>query len=226
MTMPANAETNPTMNVFSGRRAWRFFVLVLVGQLFGFVNWAAGADDRVRGIGVPDFSTSGIKFRVTASITSDPASPYAKKSYQNGTASLAVKVRISSHARESRFYGEVIQRFSDFYPNAGSDEKMVWEESTCHQRRGLPKVTVTFIDGSIRDDKTQIAVAAQVRQRGMRLPLDEITPGMKIASGTDSVGPFSVYRAATKLSHLLVNVKVYAFDCQLLDALRVSPSKN
>jgi hypothetical protein len=114
----------------------------------------------------------GTRFEIAASIKADPASPYVKQVYGGSSASLTVKVRISAHATEADFFGEVSERFSDFALNDGAPERRIWREDKCHQRRGLPKMTVTAIDGTITTEKGAMQVEARPRTLGLRLPQD------------------------------------------------------
>jgi hypothetical protein len=127
-----------------------------------------------------------------------------------------VKIRISAHARESQFFGEITKRFSNFQLNEGSPEKLFWQDARCHQRRGLPKTTVIAIDGSIAAGKGQISIHARPRRLGILLPADEITPGIRLLldDGNRS-GPLIAFRSRSKSSHLLVDVKIFALSCDL-----------
>lgn len=163
-----------------------------------------------------DFRKSGIRFQIKASVKADPVSPYAKQAYKQSEASLAIKIRISAHARESQFFGVVSKNFAGFFANEGSSEKLFWQDARCHQRRGLPKTTVVAIDGSIATGKKKISIHARPRQLGLLLPVDEIMQGIRLPqSGNDRAGAAIAYRSQSKSSHLLVDVKIYAFDCDL-----------
>jgi hypothetical protein len=145
----------------------------------------------------------------------DSASPYARQNYDQSKASLDVKIRISAHATESNYFGVVSETFSNFRPNEGSEEKLFWQDGRCHQRRGLPKTTVTAIDGSIDNERAKTGIAARPRHLGVLLPSDEITAGTRLSYGADNAGRFMAYRSQTKASHLFVDVKVYVIDCDL-----------
>ncbi len=200
------------MQALSFRRVLLFVFLPLAGCL---VNSSIYAEIGEAAGGAIDFKTSGVRFRLAASIKADPASRYAAEYYGHGKASLAAKVRISAHATESQFFGEVTSNLSDFSPIDGSLEQVIWQDAKCHQRRGLPKATVTFIDGLITSEQVKINVHARARRLGLQLPLDEITSGTRLPSGVDQNGSFVAYRSRSKLSHLFVDVKIYAFDCDL-----------
>jgi hypothetical protein len=163
-----------------------------------------------------DFQKSGVRFQISASVRADPASSYARQTYGQSSASLAVRLRISAHARESHFFGEIAKDFFDFRTNEGAEEIRYWEDPRCHQRRGLPKTTVVAIDGSIVNGDKKIEVRARPRQLGVLLPSDEITQGRRLsAAGAGRTGTAIVYRSRSKASHLLVDVKIVAFDCDL-----------
>lgn len=127
-----------------------------------------------------DFKKSGVRFEIKASVRADAASSELRQSYDQSTASVTVKLRISAHARESRFFGEISRDFSGFAIADGSAELPVWGEGRCHQRRGLPKVTVVAIDGTIATDKKQTRIEARPRQLGLLLPADEISQGTQL----------------------------------------------
>ena len=150
----------------------------------------------------------GIRFKVAASLSSvDRTAAYAQ-----AKASLWVDIRISSEARGARFFGVVAKKFTHV---RGNNEQVYWQDKTCHQKRGYPKTTVTSIDGSLDlDGGKKTRVMARTRQIGLPLPDDEITPGKKLpTSGEPHV--ILAYRSRTKASHLLVDVKIYAFNCEL-----------
>jgi hypothetical protein len=159
--------------------------------------------------------SSGIRFQIAASIKADRTQAQANQNDDGSRASLAVKIRISSHATESQFFGEVTQAFSSFKLAEGSGDKVFWQDPRCHQRRGLPKTTVVGIDGSIETDNGQISVEARPRHLGMLLPRDEISAGRRLPGGVDRNGRFIAYRSRTNSSHLSVNVKIYIADCNL-----------
>jgi hypothetical protein len=163
-----------------------------------------------------DFKTDGIRFQIKVSIVADNGSPNAKQTYDHNAASLAVKIRISAHATESQFFGTVSKTFSSFPVHAGSGEKLFWQDARCHQRRGLPKTTVAAIDGSIATDNGQIDVRARPRQMGLPLPADEIAQGTRLPPViSNQRAPLMAFRSESKASHLLVDVKIYASNCNL-----------
>jgi hypothetical protein len=190
----------------------RLFVIFFV--VFGsfsdpifFANYGQASAQKI------DYATSGIRFRLVASIKADPK--YAKQNYDGAIGSLAAMVRISAHATESQFFGVAFDKASDFSVVNGSAEQMIWEETKCHQRRGLPKETVMSMDGSIATDKAKTNIHARVRHIGLPLPSDEITQGRRLPAGVDNTGPFIAYRSQTVMSHLFVDVKIYTFNCEL-----------
>ncbi|HEY5504950.1 MAG TPA: hypothetical protein VIK28_07310 [Sedimentisphaerales bacterium] len=189
-----------------------FGIILAVGNLSSL---SAIAENVASARRVFDFQKDGVKFQIKASIKADTASPYSKHDDDQNTASLAVKIRISAHATESQYFGEVSKSFPNFKPDEGSDEKLFWQDDTCHQRRGLPKTTVTTIDGTIAGEKGKVSINALPRHLGMLLPSDEISAGKRLPDGADKNGNFIAYRSQTKLSRLFVDVKVYVIDCDL-----------
>jgi hypothetical protein len=185
------------------------FVLVAVS---GYSTNSSGAVERSEIVPPIDFKISGSRFRIAASIKTDSTS---MRYYDHANASLAVTIRISAHARESQFFGEVSKVFTKFSVNDGSAEMLFWQDARCHQRRGLPKTTVVGVDGSIVGANGNINVHARPRQLGLPLPLDEITQGIRLPGGFDYNNPFIAYRSQSKLSDLLIDVKIYTFNCAL-----------
>ncbi len=195
-----------------------FRMVGLIGIIFAvvvFLDFGARAQSA-GGVGrVIDFQKSGIKFQIKASIKADAAVPHVKHDDDQTAVSLTVKIRISAHATESQYFGEVSKTFANFRRNEGSGEELFWEDARCHQRRGLPKTTVTAIDGSIAGDTGKVSVSARPRHIGLHLPSDEISAGARLPDGSDKNGRFIAYRSQTRQSRLLVDVKVYVIDCDL-----------
>jgi hypothetical protein len=160
---------------------------------------------------------SGVRFQIAASVKANLASPQAKETYDHGTASLSVTIRISSHATGSQFYGEVTRTFTNISLLAGSPEQVFWQDQTCHQRRGLPKTTVIAVDGTISAARDQHDIHAAARRLGLHLPSDEVAAATKLPTGDDGKLRFIAFRSETKRSFLLVDVKIYESDCDLRD---------
>ena len=194
----------------------------LVAPVVAFCCWSSSlacAQGKMPSPGAIDFKKSGTKFEIKISVKGDPAS--ADRADDRGMASVTVKLRISAHASESQFFGEVTQDvdFFDLAAVEGSPEVSVWKEAQCHQRRGLPKVTVVAIDGSIAAAKKQMPIQARPRLLGKRLPADEISQGTQLPV-FDRNGAAMGYRSRSKTSRLLVDVRIYAVDCDLMAARR------
>lgn len=169
----------------------------------------------------------GTRFEIAASVKADPASQYVKQVYDGSRASLTVKIRISAHAAEADFFGEVSERFEGFALNEGAPERRIWREDKCHQKRGLPKMTVTAIDGTITTQKGPMQVEARPRILGLRLPQDEISQETRLSSGAADPNLAMTYRLKTRLSHLLVDIRLFAFDCNLpAGGTSTPPSRN
>lgn len=166
-----------------------------------------------------DYQKSGIKFQIKASVRAVPASPYVKSNDDKTAASLDVKLRISAHATESNYFGVNTETFPAFRLTEGSVERLFWQDAACHQRRGLPKVTVAAIDGSVQTENGRVDVAARPRQIGKLVPADEISAGRRLPGGTDKTGPFIAFSSQTNTSHFVVDVKVYTLDCPLKGAV-------
>jgi hypothetical protein len=193
---------------------WRncLVALTAIGVAAGTLCDAAHAQNAGRPI---DFQKSGIRFQIKAQIEPVPAPSNSKDDADRRQASLDVKLRISAHAIGSNFYGVIPQHFADFPLADGSDERLYWQDTQCHQRRGLPKIAVAAMDGTIKTKDGQAEVSAQPRHIGKLLPKDEISAASRLPSGTDKTGRFLAFRSVTSASHLSVKVTVYTIDCGL-----------
>jgi hypothetical protein len=162
--------------------------------------------------------TSGVRHRIDAQISIDPASALIRPGREwRGT--INPSIRVSANSRESRFYGIVAPVFADVRLSSQVSvlvpQTKVWEETSCHQRRGMPKVTVVELRGAFEDAAERLDILSIVRRIGRHVPLDELTPGIKLADGRDEIGVFYALRAQTRDSRINVDLKIYVFDCAL-----------
>jgi hypothetical protein len=168
---------------------------------------------------VPAVSQSaepGIRHRIDATVGIEPTSSLIRPSRElKGI--LTLFVRISANSRESRYFGVLSPRFSDIVVSEKSPvllpQTTIWEEDICHQRRGLPKVTVTRVEATFGAAADSLNVTASVRKIGLHVPSDELTPGIKLPEGTDAIGRYYGIRARTRDSRIDVDLKIYEFDC-------------
>jgi hypothetical protein len=162
----------------------------------------------------------GVRHRIDAVVSVEPNSPILEHRRGFFKGSLSFSVRLSANAKEARFFGVLSPLFSDIVVPEGTGTVLVkqtklWEEETCHQRRGLPKVTVTELKASFGNDENHIDISAINRHIGLRVPSDELTPGIKLDAGSDDGGSFYAIRAQSRDSRLNVDLKIYPIDCFL-----------
>ena len=163
--------------------------------------------------------TSGVRHRIEVVVSAEPNAPILER-LQGGKGSLSFTVRLSANSRESRFFGMLRPAFSDIVVPENASKPLVaqtkiWEEQACHQRRGLPKVTVTQLSASFGEGRDKIKISAINRHIGLLVPTDELTPGIKLEPASDAGGPFYAVRAQTRNSRLNVDLKIYPIDCFL-----------
>jgi hypothetical protein len=161
----------------------------------------------------------GVRHRIDMIVLAEPDAPLLQH-FQGAKGSLTFTVRLSANSRETRYFGTLKPAFSDIVvPDTASTplvkQTRMWEEETCHQRRGLPKVTVTRFSAGFGDGKDQIEISAINRHIGLLVPSDELMPGIKLNAGSDDDGPFYAIRAQTRNSRLDVDLKIYPIDCFL-----------
>jgi hypothetical protein len=130
-------------------------------------------------------------------------------------ATLTVKIRITDHSQETKFFGDVPATVSDFDPIKGSREQEVWKDAKCHHERGLPKLTVISVEGQVTNGQQKLTIAARRRALGFLLPKDEVMAAKRVTSGTDDRGSFIATRTETKQSRLSVDLKLYLLPCDL-----------
>lgn len=161
----------------------------------------------------------GVRHRIDVVVSAEPDAPIFRR-LREAKGELSFTVRLSANAKESRFFGMLHPAFSDIVVPDGAGKPLVrqtklWEEEVCHQRRGLPKVTVTQLAGHFGEGDGRIEISGINRHIGRLVPPDELTPGIKLDSGSDNVGLFYGFRAQTRISRLNVDLKIYPIDCFL-----------
>ena len=167
------------------------------------VGTARAQSGGVDGWGVRSFITA------TLSLATGPASGDAD---QRISGLLAV-IRISNHARETQFYGDIPINVAMLGPSAEAPERKIWEDERCHQRRGYPKASVISVSGTYERDQSHLE--ASLRHIGLKLPADEIMPGQSLTAGRDSAGRFLAAQTRTSRSHVVILLKIYTTDCIL-----------
>jgi hypothetical protein len=186
--------------------SFRILVVSLAGCLF-----IAAANDAAGQTNASSFGRNGVRHVISASVGVDPAHQATTYGGERRLA-LTLSVRISDHAVESEFYGQVPVTFSDFTAKQPPPERMIWEDGRCHQERGLPKMAVTEIKGEIKNgEEPSNAISARARHIGLMLPSDEVMAGTRL--GRDQIGPFMAIRTHTSRSHLIVDLKLYILGC-------------
>jgi hypothetical protein len=170
-------------------------------------------------------TSRGIEHVLHLSVKSDPASPLLTQANgQEVTATVTVTLRISAHSQETKFFGLVPATVSEFDLAKGSEEKIVWRDGRCHHERGFPKISVTSVEGVATSGQQKHAISARWRIIGMFLPRDEVTTSKRIGTSADKIGSYVEMRTETKLSRLLVDLKLYILPCDLTAAARPSPA--
>lgn len=192
----------------SFRAFWRVLILVPVGFAAAPAEKALGAAAEL-----------GVRHRIDVTVSAEPDAPVLSR-LKGAKGELSLTVRLSANSRESKFFGMLRPSFPDIVVPDGPGKPLVeqtklWEEDVCHQRRGLPKVTVTQLSGHFAQGEGRIEISAINRHIGLLVPPDELTPGIKLDQRSDGFGPFYAFRAQTRNSRLNVDLKIYPIDCFL-----------
>ena len=187
------------------------------GRLLALVPLAVGLAPVGTALGAA--AELGVRHRIDVMVSAEPDAPILSR-LRGAKGELSLTIRLSANSKESRFFGMLRPAFPDIVVPDGASKPLVqqtklWEEEVCHQRRGLPKVTVTQLSGHFADGEGRIEISAINRHIGLLVPPDELTPGIKLEPGRDGFGVFYAFRAQTRNSRLNVDVKIYPIDCFL-----------
>lgn len=190
------------------RAFWRLLALVPVAFGLAPVGNALGAAAEL-----------GVRHRIDVMVSAEPDAPIVSR-LRGAKGELSFTIRLSANSKESKFFGMLRPSFPEIVVPDGAGKPLVeqtklWEEEVCHQRRGLPKVTVTQLGGHFAEGEGRIEISAISRHIGVLVPPDELTPGIKLDPGSDSFGVFYAFRAQTRNSRLNVDLKIYPIDCFL-----------
>lgn len=190
------------------RAFWRLLALVPVAFALAQVEKALGAAGEL-----------GVRHRIDVMVSAEPDAPILSR-LRGAKGELSFTVRLSANSKESKFFGMLRPSFPDIVIPNGAGKPLVqqtklWEEDVCHQRRGLPKVTVTQLGGHFAEGEGRIEISAINRHIGVLVPPDELIPGIKLDPGSDHLGLFYAFRAQTRNSRLNVDLKIYPIDCVL-----------
>jgi hypothetical protein len=159
------------------------------------------------------FDRLGVNHLITARIL--PAEKPRAPEEQAQISGLKIVMRVSDHAREVQFFGEIPVEWPDFDAAKGAAEQVIWEDKQCHQRRGLPKLTVLTVEASLDVGQSHFQISASHRRIGRQVPGDEVRPDQALQIGRDDGGRFFAFRAKTTESHVAVLLKIYEVDCIL-----------
>ena len=172
-----------------------------------------GADARAQSGNAGALRGVAHQLYVTRKAERVPAAP--TDTDMQARATLTALIRISDHARESNFFGTILATVVGVAMGEETPEQKVWEDKTCHQDRGLPRLVVTGINGLIKEGDREIAVSAQPRRIGKHLPSDEIVVSQSLAAGRDERGTFVVQEGRTLASRVGVRLKLYTTPCTI-----------
>jgi hypothetical protein len=139
------------------------FFLLLVGM-------TCIANPAVAQTGTPP----GVKHRLEVSMSVDREAPALKENRDRPRADVKLRVRISDHAIDSDYFGMVTFDFASADPANDIRVKTIWEDPGCHIDRGLPKISIVDIQGSLAGADKKFVVAAVPRHVGKHIPDDEI----------------------------------------------------
>jgi len=199
-----------------------FVPILAAAGLVMSASWCANGQEAT---GALTAGPRGIEHVLHLSVRSDPASPLLTQANgQDVNAKLTVTLRISAHSQESNFFGLVPASVSDFDLAKGSQDQIVWRDGKCHHERGFPKITVVGVNGLVTSGQQKHPIDARWRVIGLFLPRDEVMISKRTGDNTDKIGSYVAMRTETKLTRLLVDLKLYVLPCDLTVAAQNPPA--
>ena len=159
------------------------------------------------------FHRDGIRFEVLMTIRLDEIDHVVL-----GRGLLDVTARIASHTNESTFSGDIVERFGAVDLEAGAPLRLLWSDPQCHQDRGLPRLAVRRVTGTLDVGSATRTVDAVPRTIGKLVPEDEIYLDARNASENVELGsePGNSIRSLmfrTRLSHFLIVLRLSRIKC-------------
>ncbi len=183
---------------------------MMVGCRIAVVLLPLGAFSVSAGtVGAAEFD--GVKHAVEVSIGADPK--IAPQDMPHG--SLKLVIWISAHSRQADFAGEIPVEFENIDLNKGAPFRPVWTQDHCHERRGLPRIWIEHLSGSIGSGETETTVAAEPRRIGLALPKDELQTAQQVETAYGAGQSERILRARSMTSHLLIEIKLINTSCPL-----------
>jgi hypothetical protein len=156
---------------------------------------------------------NGIKHSIEVSIISDPkliigaGAPFR--------ATLTLLIRVSAHSKMADFSGEIPVSFESFSPNDGVPFRNIWSQDNCHERRGLPKIWIEHLSGSVMQGETKTIVDAVPRHIGAVLPDDELKTQQQVEIANEITQSVRVLEARSLKSHFLIQLRLISIACQI-----------
>lgn len=196
------------------RRFRRALLVALIAGSFGLT--AEGLRAEISRL--PDLPTLGVKHALIASLTLSPGQASGGAEPDKPTeleGNVQVSVRISDHAPGTRFYATLVSSFVRIGADRPGPSQTIWEDRLCHPDRGLPKVTVVKIEGSIRNGDRKLDIAALPRLIGKLIPMDEIVVTKRPETRPGEWAGKFLFRAATGLSRLMVDLELTTQRCKI-----------
>ncbi len=192
------------------RRSYRIAVAFIL-SLCLCADVARADSNNGKATAAPD----GVRHEIRAALRFDPDSPYTKSDGKDFKAELSATIQISDHAPDADFFGVEVADFSLVAPGDTEPAQLVWADRKCHHDRGLPKVTIVKITGTITADGSSSAISAAPRRLGRRLSDDEITVRKEFSYFQKGTTDVLAIRATTKASGLVMDIDLTATPCRL-----------
>jgi len=159
-------------------------------------------------------SRTGVRHALIAAVEADQDTAAAKRDVEARNATVDILVRVLDYAPDSRFYGVVDGKFSDFDPGSGAKAQEIWADQKCHQYRGLPRIWVLAINGKSTRGEAAFDIAARPRHVGELVPKDEVvTQKGRNAELDDDPNQSVVTLARTTESRLSVKLTLKSTKC-------------
>lgn len=156
----------------------------------------------------------GIRHEVMAQVTAESRAATAGAREGQVPSNIRISVKIVEFTPDTRFYSVVTADFGDVLEAHDGAGRPIWADTTCHRDRGLPKVSLLSVEGTIEGGLDGVRVSATPRRIGQRIPNDEIIVQKQVHDEGASSSDLDMV-ALTKASRLRIRLSLISRKCNL-----------
>ena len=193
-------------------KRWGFLPCSLLVGLALCIGQSHGASGQ--GLNINPNET-GVRHALIAAIEADQDAAAPKQDVEALNSTVDILVRVLDYATDSRFFGVVDGKFSNFDLSKGAAAQEIWADRKCHQKRGFPRIWVLAINGTIARGEMVLNVAAVPRHIGELVPRDEVVTQRDPHVDLNDPNQNLVTLARTTDSRLRIELTIKSTKCRL-----------